>query len=117
LRKANRCSTEAISQPFRDIIGNSSAMQEVYTLIDRVAKTDAMFLILGENGTGKRADRAGDTPKVTCVPIAHLSPWTWWQSPKHFLESELFVIRKGLHRCARGSSEGLNWPMKGRVSG
>ncbi len=53
LRKAKQMLEEQISQPFRDIIGNSSAMQEVYSLIDRVAKTDANVLILGENGTGK----------------------------------------------------------------
>lgn len=35
------------------IIGNSEAMQRIFTLIERVADTDANVLILGENGTGK----------------------------------------------------------------
>jgi two-component system, NtrC family, response regulator HydG len=41
------------NQPFRDIIGNSQPMAEVFTLIEKVARTDANVLILGENGTGK----------------------------------------------------------------
>ena len=40
-------------QPFSEIIGESDAMQVVYATINKVAKTDANVLILGENGTGK----------------------------------------------------------------
>jgi len=35
------------------IIGQSPSMQQIYATIDKVAKTDANVLILGENGTGK----------------------------------------------------------------
>ena len=35
------------------IIGDSKALREVLTSIDKVARTDANVLILGENGTGK----------------------------------------------------------------
>ncbi len=42
-----------INQPFKDIIGISSPIKEVFKLIDKVASTDANVLILGENGTGK----------------------------------------------------------------
>ncbi len=35
------------------LLGNSPAMQRVFTLIDRAGPTDANVLILGENGTGK----------------------------------------------------------------
>ena len=38
---------------FQDIIGKSMPMQQVFQTIDRVARTDANVLILGENGTGK----------------------------------------------------------------
>lgn len=34
-------------------IGNSKAIEKAYSLADKVAKTDANVLILGENGTGK----------------------------------------------------------------
>jgi len=44
---------EDINQPFNNIIGQSAAIQEVFGTIEKVAKTDANVLILGENGTGK----------------------------------------------------------------
>jgi len=40
-------------QPFQEIIGQSTPMQEIYSTINKVARTDANVLILGENGTGK----------------------------------------------------------------
>jgi DNA-binding NtrC family response regulator len=42
-----------IHQQFGELIGTSPAIQEVYSLIEKVAPTDANVLILGENGTGK----------------------------------------------------------------
>ncbi|MFC2186313.1 sigma-54-dependent transcriptional regulator [Fulvivirgaceae bacterium LMO-SS25] len=44
---------EDMDSKFKEIIGNSPSMQNVYNTIDRVAATDANVLILGENGTGK----------------------------------------------------------------
>ncbi len=38
---------------FKDIIGKSQAITDVFKIIDKVASTDANILILGENGTGK----------------------------------------------------------------
>ena len=42
-----------LDNKFKDIIGQSPAMQKVFETIERVASTDANVLILGENGTGK----------------------------------------------------------------
>ncbi|MFC2104023.1 sigma-54-dependent transcriptional regulator [Bacteroidota bacterium] len=42
-----------IDQSYSDIIGESEQMIELFNIIDKVAKTDANILILGENGTGK----------------------------------------------------------------
>jgi len=42
-----------LDQPFHDFIGKSAAMQTVFETINKVAKSDANVLILGENGTGK----------------------------------------------------------------
>lgn len=53
LKKAKEMLEEQISRPFADIIGESQAIRDVFALIDKVAKTDANVLILGENGTGK----------------------------------------------------------------
>lgn len=42
-----------MDQPFHDFIGTSPPMQKVFDTIQKVSKTDANVLILGENGTGK----------------------------------------------------------------
>ena len=53
LKKAKKQLEEDMNQPFKDIIGTSKQINEVFKLIDKVAQTDANVLILGENGTGK----------------------------------------------------------------
>lgn len=53
LKKAKEMLEEEVSKPFGEIIGESTAIKEVFSLIEKVAKTDANVLILGENGTGK----------------------------------------------------------------
>ena len=53
LRMKQRGLCETLNQPFKNFIGISSCMKEVFTTIQKVAKTDASVLILGENGTGK----------------------------------------------------------------
>ena len=45
--------TQNINQDFDFITGNSLAMNKVLEAVDKVAKTDANVIILGENGTGK----------------------------------------------------------------
>lgn len=53
LQQQQKLLTSDINQDFEDIIGNCQAMQQVFSMIKKVAKTDANVLILGENGTGK----------------------------------------------------------------
>ncbi len=43
----------SVSKGASAIIGQSEAMQKVFSTIEKVAKTEANVLILGENGTGK----------------------------------------------------------------
>ncbi|NBC01522.1 MAG: response regulator [Bacteroidetes bacterium] len=79
---------------FGDIIGESAAMQEVFTTIEKVAGTDANVLVLGENGTGKelvaravhRRSRRADGPFVS-ADLGALSA--------SLFESELFGYVKG----------------------
>jgi two-component system, NtrC family, response regulator HydG len=42
-----------LKKPYADIIGSSASMKNIFSIIDKVAQTDANILILGENGTGK----------------------------------------------------------------
>ncbi|NMP31095.1 sigma-54-dependent Fis family transcriptional regulator [Thalassotalea sp. M1531] len=55
LKATNQALVQAVqdSSTNDSIIGNSAAMQEVYSIISKAAPTDANVLILGENGTGK----------------------------------------------------------------
>jgi two-component system, NtrC family, response regulator HydG len=53
LRMKQKEISKVLDQPFQDFIGASPEMQEVFTTIKKVARTDANVLILGENGTGK----------------------------------------------------------------
>ncbi len=53
LRTSQKAISEINDEPFKDFIGASPEMEEVFATIRKVAKTDANVLILGENGTGK----------------------------------------------------------------
>lgn len=53
LRSRQRQLSADLDQPFHPFIGVCPAMQRVFDNINKVAKTDANILILGENGTGK----------------------------------------------------------------
>lgn len=53
LRSRQRQLSADLDQPFHDFIGSCPAIQKVFETIQKVAKTDANVLILGENGTGK----------------------------------------------------------------
>jgi two-component system response regulator HydG len=53
LKQTKKALQEESNMRFKEMIGESPAIQQVYTVIDKVAATDANVLILGENGTGK----------------------------------------------------------------
>ena len=53
LRVQQRQLSADIDQPFLEIIGQGTAIKQLFSTIEKVAKTEANVLILGENGTGK----------------------------------------------------------------
>jgi len=87
-------------------LGRSAAMQEIVTMIRKVAPTPTTVLISGESGVGKevvaRAIHNGSLAKdnvflpVNCSAI-----------PENLLESQLFGHMKGSFTGAVGSQEGL----------
>ncbi|MFQ5349723.1 MAG: sigma-54-dependent transcriptional regulator, partial [Thermoanaerobaculia bacterium] len=91
---------------FSNIIGRSPKMQEIFSLIERVAKTSSTVLLQGESGTGKeliaraihfaspRAERR--FLSVNCGAL-----------PENLLESELFGHEKGSFTGAVREKKGL----------
>ncbi len=88
------------------IIGNSRALQDVFKIVGRVARTDAPVLVSGESGTGKElvahaiheySPRAKSTLiAINCGAI-----------PENLLESELFGHEKGAFTGAITRRAGL----------
>ena len=105
LKIAKKQLEEDINQPFKDIIGSSKAMQEMYKLIDKVAKTDANVLILGENGTGKeliaRAIHQRSLRKENVFVGVDMGAIT-----ETLFESELFGHKKGAFTDAKADRAG-----------
>ncbi|NUM54789.1 MAG: sigma 54-interacting transcriptional regulator [Candidatus Hydrogenedentes bacterium] len=81
-------------QQYRNIVGKSQRMREVFQLVENVAATDSTVLIYGESGTGKELVAAalhygnprakGPFIKVNCAALSD-----------DILESELFGHVKG----------------------
>ncbi len=79
---------------FENLVGRNARMQEIYTLITRIADNNATVLLSGESGTGKEVlaraihqqSNRGQRPfvAVNCAAI-----------PAELLESELFGHEKG----------------------
>lgn len=89
-----------------DMIGESKVMKELAALIQKVARTDATVLILGESGTGKdlvaRAIHklSGRNEKPYLAQFCGSIPDT-------LLESELFGYKKGAFTGANTDKKGL----------
>ena len=105
LRSRQQQLSADMDQPFAEIVGRSSAMQEVFRTVEKIAPTDASVLILGENGSGKeliareihrRSLRAGEV--FISVDMGAIS--------ETLFESELFGHVKGAFTDAKSDRAG-----------
>ena len=92
--------------PLRQIVGKSSAIQAVLSLVTKVARTDANILIYGESGTGKElvARAIHDHSQRANKPFV---PVDCVSMPDALLESELFGHERGAFTGAHAAKSGL----------
>lgn len=91
---------------FREVIGNSPSLKNVFSLLERIIPTNARVLIEGESGTGKELiarilhyngpQKMGPFVAVDCGAF-----------PENLLESELFGYVKGAFTGASQDKAGL----------
>jgi DNA-binding NtrC family response regulator len=91
---------------FENIIGKGDAIEQVFRVMEKVARTDSSVLITGESGTGKElvaralhftSDRAnGRFLPINCGAL-----------PENLLESELFGYKRGAFTGAMNDKVGL----------
>jgi transcriptional regulator with GAF, ATPase, and Fis domain len=89
----SRLSSALRQTSFLGIISECSEMQRIFSILEKVARTNSTVLVLGESGTGKEliaraihklSNRQGKLVPVNCGAI-----------PEEILESELFGHEKG----------------------
>ncbi|WP_347156920.1 sigma-54-dependent transcriptional regulator [Pontibacter chitinilyticus] len=100
LKEVNRTLAAELHPAQNIITGQSAAMRQLFSIIDKVARTDADILLLGENGTGKEViartlhQRSSRADKVfVTVDMGAVT--------ESLFESELFGHKKGAFTDAK----------------
>ncbi len=105
LRAKHKTLIASQNQGYGTLIGQAPSMQKVLTHVEKVAKTEANVLILGENGTGKeliaRAIHKASNRKDEIFVSVDLGAIT-----ETLFESELFGFKKGAFTDAKEDRAG-----------
>ncbi|WP_339721131.1 sigma-54 dependent transcriptional regulator [uncultured Paraglaciecola sp.] len=97
--------TSSIKRHFGCLIGESAPMQELYLMIERVAKTSANVMLMGSSGVGKEvvANAIHKASQVT----GQLVTTNCGALSKELIGSELFGHEKGAFTGAVAKKEGV----------
>jgi len=94
-----------VSEEFKEFVGTSSVMKEIFSKIRKVAPTDVPVLILGESGTGKELTALAIHERSTRSNNAFV-PINCAAIPESLLEAELFGYERGAFTGAYTSKKG-----------
>jgi two-component system response regulator PilR (NtrC family) len=95
-----------VSQALGRMAGNSTAMQQVRSLVEKVARSMAPVLVFGESGTGKELV-ARAIHEVSVRGAMPFVPVNCSAIPEQLLEAEFFGYRKGAFTGANDDREGF----------
>ncbi|HEX8950187.1 MAG TPA: sigma-54 dependent transcriptional regulator, partial [Polyangia bacterium] len=108
LRRENEQLRRAVEERlgFRNLVGKSAVMQQLYDLLERVSIVSSPVLVTGESGTGKELvaralHHGGPRAKAPFVAISCAA------ITETLLESELFGHQKGAFTGASEAKKGL----------
>ena len=96
----------AQAERFGDIVGKSLKMREIFSVIEKIAPTNATVIIEGETGTGKEVI-AQTIHKVSSRSQGPFVVFDCGAVPESLIESELFGHEKGSFTGAVMSRKGL----------
>lgn len=105
LRKENQRLKNGKTFKPDNIVGNSSLMRDLYSLIERVAPTNSTVMIRGESGVGKEliAEAIHNNSSRVSKPFIKVNCSAL---PENLIESELFGHEKGAFTGASTSHTG-----------
>jgi DNA-binding NtrC family response regulator len=100
-----RLSTVTAGTPTRMLMGDSTVMRRLRSLIEHIAPTEASVLVLGENGVGKElvARALHDASRRAARPFLAIDMGSL---PEATIESELFGHRRGAFTDAQAHRAG-----------
>ncbi|MBB4800536.1 DNA-binding NtrC family response regulator [Flavobacterium nitrogenifigens] len=104
-KNTKKASVEESKNEKRYFVGTSSKIKQAYAIAEKVARTDANVLILGENGTGKYvfAEHIHQHSERKNQPFVHVDLGSL---SDNLFESELFGYAKGAFTDAKVDTAG-----------